>query len=215
MSLIYKISNDINDKLYIGKTAFSIEKRFKEHCADAFRQRCEKRPLYAAINKYGPEHFQISLIEECGDGVAEEREKYWIKFYDTYKNGYNATLGGDGKFLYDHKKIAKRLKEHSCAKDIAREFNCCIDLVSDIAKKEGISLKQNEFNNELVKQRKKVSAFDKAGHFVNSFISVTEAARQCSENKKCSKLNSSVRGHIAEVANGKRKTAYGYIWKYD
>lgn len=44
MSYIYKIINDINDKIYVGKTEFSIEKRFKEHCADAFRERNEKRP---------------------------------------------------------------------------------------------------------------------------------------------------------------------------
>lgn len=37
MSYIYKITNKINKKLYIGKTEFSIEKRFKEHCSDAFR----------------------------------------------------------------------------------------------------------------------------------------------------------------------------------
>ena len=42
MSYIYKITNDINDKIYIGKTDFSIEKRFKEHCQDAFRDRNEK-----------------------------------------------------------------------------------------------------------------------------------------------------------------------------
>ena len=62
MSYIYKIINDINDKIYVGKTDFSIEKRFKEHCADAFRERNEKRPLYAAMRKYGIEHFHIELI---------------------------------------------------------------------------------------------------------------------------------------------------------
>jgi len=41
MSFIYKITNDINDKVYIGKTAFSIEKRFKEHCKDAFKEHLE------------------------------------------------------------------------------------------------------------------------------------------------------------------------------
>ena len=53
MSYIYKIINDINDKVYIGKTNFSLEKRFREHCQDAFRDRNEKRPLYAAMRKYG------------------------------------------------------------------------------------------------------------------------------------------------------------------
>ena len=41
MSFIYKITNDINNKVYIGKTAFSIEKRFKEHCKDAFKSTLE------------------------------------------------------------------------------------------------------------------------------------------------------------------------------
>ena len=43
MTYIYQIQNDINGKLYIGKTEFSIEKRFKGHCKDAFRERNEKR----------------------------------------------------------------------------------------------------------------------------------------------------------------------------
>ena len=64
MAYIYKITNDINQKIYIGKTEFSIEKRFKEHCCDAFRKKNEKRLLYAAMRKYGIEHFYIELIEE-------------------------------------------------------------------------------------------------------------------------------------------------------
>ena len=45
MAYIYQIINDINQKIYVGKTEFSIEKRFKEHCQDAFKGRNEKRPL--------------------------------------------------------------------------------------------------------------------------------------------------------------------------
>ena len=95
MAYIYKIINDINDKVYIGKTEFSIEKRFAEHCRDAFRERNEKRPLYSAMVKYGIEHFSIVLIEKTE--MPEEREKYWIKYYNSFEEGYNATLGGDGK----------------------------------------------------------------------------------------------------------------------
>lgn len=47
------------------------------------------------MNKYGSEHFHIKLIEETNN--PEERERYWIQYYDSYHNGYNATLGGDGK----------------------------------------------------------------------------------------------------------------------
>ena len=49
MAYIYEIINDINDKKYIGKTEFSIEKRFKEHCRDAFKEGEEKRPLYILL----------------------------------------------------------------------------------------------------------------------------------------------------------------------
>lgn len=92
MAYIYRIVNDINDKIYIGKTQFSIEKRFRQHCKDSQRQQCSKRPLYNAMKKYGIQHFSIELIEETNN--PEEREKFWIKQYNSYKNGYNATLGG-------------------------------------------------------------------------------------------------------------------------
>ena len=73
---IYKIYNDVNDKLYIGKTVSSIEKRFQEPCDDSKKERCEKRPLYNAMNKYGIEHFFIELIEECDLKELSEKEIY-------------------------------------------------------------------------------------------------------------------------------------------
>ena len=51
MAYIYKITNDVNEKIYIGKTYNSIEKRFKEHCRERLRDRSERRPLYSAMNK--------------------------------------------------------------------------------------------------------------------------------------------------------------------
>lgn len=132
MAYIYKIVNDINDKVYIGKTENSIEKRFKEHCKDAFRNRNEKRPLYSAMRKYGIEKFHIELIEKTN--IPEEREIFWINFYNSYLNGYNATKGGDGKILYNHDLILERLKTSPFPCEVAKEFGCCVDIVSDIAK---------------------------------------------------------------------------------
>ena len=65
----------------------------------------KNRPLYNAFNKYGIEHFSIHLIEECDENILGEREKYWIKYYNSKENGYNATLGGDGSTLYDYDEI--------------------------------------------------------------------------------------------------------------
>ena len=76
-SEIRKMSvNDINNKIYVGKTTSSIEERFKEHCKDCLRTRKEKRPLYDAMQKYGKEHFQIILLEECSVDILNDREKY-------------------------------------------------------------------------------------------------------------------------------------------
>ena len=212
MSYIYKIINDINDKVYVGKTDFSIEKRFKEHCKDAFRDRNEKRPLYAAMRKYGVEHFHIELIEETDN--PEEREIYWIGYFDGYTHGYNATKGGDGKRLYDHEAIITRLKEHPYPCDVADEFGCCRDLVYDLSKKHNIQIKSKSSKRMKELLSKTISAYTKQGEFVKSFSSTVEAAEWCYNQKKCATLNSGVRSHIGEAANGKRKSAYTYIWKY-
>lgn len=213
MSYIYKIVNDINQKIYIGKTEFSIEKRFKEHCKDAFKRKNEKRPLYNAMRKYGTENFHIELIEETDN--PKEREIYWIDYFNSYFEGYNATKGGDGKRLYDYDAIVARLKEHPYPCDIAEEFNCSRDLIYNLSKKYNIQVKcksQEQFKEKLSKT---VSAFTKQGDFVKEFSSTAEASKWCFEQGKCTTLNSGVRSHIAEVANGNRKSAYGYIWKYN
>ena len=109
MAFIYEIINDVNEKRYIGKTEFDIYKRFKEHCKDALKEKNEKRPLYRAMRKYGIEHFHVELIEETND--PEIREIYWIAQKDTYHNGYNATMGGDGKKYLDYDLIIKTYNE--------------------------------------------------------------------------------------------------------
>ena len=179
MSYIYKIINDINDKVYVGKTEFSIEKRFKEHCQDAFRDRNEKRPLYAAMRKYGIEHFSIELIEETEK--PEEREIYWIGYFDGYTQGYNATKGGDGKKLYDHDAILLRLKEHPYPSDIAKEFGCCKDLIYDIAKKNNIDTRSKSKERWRENLSKRIIAYTKQGDFVKVFPSTAEAAKWCFE----------------------------------
>ena len=212
MAFIYKITNNINNKIYVGKTEYSIEKRFKEHCNDAFKERCEKRPLYSAMRKYGVENFHIELIEETNN--PEEREIYWITYYKGYEDGYNATKGGDGKKLFNYEEIAKTLKQNPYPAEVAKQFNCSADTVRNIAKIFNIPVK-NKGNINLKTTAKTIYQFTKNNELINSFNSTVEAGQWCYENKKCATLNSGVRGHIADCANGKRKSAYGYIWRYD
>lgn len=92
---IYKIINLINNKLYIGQTK-DIKRRWQEHClAASFSDRNIR--LYNAMRKYGINNFKIEIIEGPVTNY-NEREIYWISYYNTYLDktkGYNMTPGGD------------------------------------------------------------------------------------------------------------------------
>ena len=164
MSYIYKIINDINNKVYIGKTSRSIDKRWKKHLRDRKREKYKRRRLYSEMNTYGVDHFHIEQIEETDN--PEERELYWIGYFEGYTQGYNVTKGGDGKKLYDHEAIVSRLKEQPYPCDIADEFGCCSDLDYDLRKKYNIPIKYK--SNERMKEalRKTISAYTIQGEFV-------------------------------------------------
>lgn len=140
MAYLYQITNDINGKIYIGKTEFSIEKRFKEHCADAFRERNEKRPLYSAMRKYGIEHFHIQLIEETDN--SEEREIYWIEQKCSFKYGYNATRGGDGRSYIDKEQIYNLWDQGLNCKQISEITGHDKGSISLVLKQRGINSKE-------------------------------------------------------------------------
>ena len=89
MGYIYCITNLINSKKYIGKTTSTIDERWKEHCQDYKKERCEKRPLYDAFNKYGIENFKIECLEEIKDNnLLSNKEIYWINELQTYGSPY-------------------------------------------------------------------------------------------------------------------------------
>ena len=201
MAYIYQIINDINNKIYIGKTEFSIDKRFKEHCFDAFKERNEKRPLYSAMRKYGIEHFHIELIEETDN--PEEREKYWIEQKQSFKNGYNATLGGDGKKYLDYDLIIASYKEIKSIKDTAISLGISSDSVSNVS-------------SEVIQKKygKVVNMYDLQNTFLKTFPSVNAAAKYMVENNLTGCKMTTIKQHITEVCMGKRKTAAKFKWKY-
>jgi group I intron endonuclease len=89
---IYKITNKLNKKCYIGQSK-DIKTRWKHHCWDAAKG--SKLPIHNAIRKYGQDNFIFEIIEECSKEVRDEKEVYYIDLFNSYKDGYNATIGGD------------------------------------------------------------------------------------------------------------------------
>ena len=87
---IYKVTNKINGKVYIGQSV-DIGKRWRQHMT-------AKDDIYfhKAIQKYGIENFEWEVIEQCKKKDLDEREIYWIEYYDSYNKGYNCTKGGEG-----------------------------------------------------------------------------------------------------------------------
>lgn len=90
---IYKITNKINGKSYIGQTT-DYQRRFREHRNKGYGEEPNK-PLYNAFDKYGVNNFDFEVIEDLTENY-NEREKYWIQYYNTLlPNGYNVEPGGE------------------------------------------------------------------------------------------------------------------------
>lgn len=208
--IIYKITNNINDKVYVGKTTESIEQRFKIHIRDSKKESIKNRPLYSAFNKHGIENFSISVIEECNLEILDEREIYWIEFYHGYSYGYNATIGGDGKLLYDYEEIYNLIKEGFTTKEITALVGCCGDIVRKVANMSNIHITATNLWKE---SSISVNQYDLNNNFIQSFNSYADAARWLEENGYVKGNLNSVRGKISEVCRGKRKTIYKFIWK--
>lgn len=207
---IYKISNDINNKLYIGKTLSTLEQRFKEHKDDHKKRRCEKRPLYAAMRKYGIEHFSIDLIEECELDELSQRECYWIEYYDTYHKGYNATKGGDGSQLYDYNLIINLYDKGYTGQEIINALGCDRQVVTNALRLAGKDATQNAINKSSVP----IAAYQLDGTFIQQFNSQSDAARWLIEQGIAKTTSIKHVGYaIGRVANGDRKTAYKMLWK--
>lgn len=207
MAYIYKITNDINQKIYVGKTERTVEERFLEHCRAFKRESCEKRPLYSAMRKYGIEHFHIELIEETDN--PEEREVYWIEKLDSFKNGYNATLGGDGKKYLDYDLIIDTYKEIKNQKEVAKYFNISEKTVRKILQGRKIQTVAPKIGN------KPVSCLDRDGNFISHFESCGDGARWVASQRVSKASIDTIAKRIADVARGERKTAYNYIWRFD
>lgn len=116
---IYKITNTINGKSYIGQTIQNVKERFYQHCATKCSKAVSNMAIHRAIKKYGKSNFTVEVIEEIDSANLNDRERYWIKCYNSYNNGYNSTKGGqDGCKPFKDLDVESIIKEYNIGKSL-------------------------------------------------------------------------------------------------
>ena len=233
--LIYKATNKITNKSYIGQTIKKLDQRKSEHKHRAFFENSNTK-FYNAIKKYGWYNFTWEILEESNEWSKEEldeKEIYYIQLYDTINNGYNILIGGgcsesDGltmsiacgsKPFYAFNIKGEFLGEFINKSEFEREYGIIVQRTCEMIKNKTLSAKniividKELYTPELLRYRldncvKKYTflAIEKSSGIIKGeFDSIEECKRILNLPKNC---------HIGEVLKQQRKSSNGYVFKY-
>lgn len=222
--IIYKITNRVNGKVYIGQTIRSLEHRWKQHCSKS--SGCIY--IHRAIQKYGKENFTVEQIDVASDREElNKKEQYWIQHYDCIApKGYNMTTGGDNFERCDdsREKIRKRQtgetnsfygKTHS--DEVKKRFseqrkgenNAMYGSARFGEKNPMYGKHHSEETKQLYREMFSGSNSPRAKKVVcvetgEVFNTVTDAARYIGKTNT----------HLCACCKGKVQTCGGYHWRY-
>ena len=193
MGVIYKITNKINHKIYIGQTRVTEPQRWQQHVW--YANNCPNRDsllLCYAIRKYGKENFQREIIEECDNDLLNKREIYWINYYNsTDKNvGYNLTLGGEACSKYSDKEILTAFEQEKSVTRASR----------------AIGMNRNAFSRRLqamgytTTREVPIEQYSLQGELLNIYSNATVAAEETGVN-------------FHSITSSNTITSGGYIWR--
>ena len=233
--LIYKATNKNTNKVYIGQTIKTLSQRISEHKHRALHEKPNTK-FYNSINKHGWDAFTWEVLEESFDWSYEEldeKEKYYIKLYDSINNGYNILEGGecscrDGELMavacgskpfYAFNIKGEFLGEFINKREFERDFNIPAQRITEMVKNKTLSAKniiiidKELYSPELLKYRMEncikklpfIAINKKTNEISEIFTSIEECRRKMNLSKNC---------HIGEVLKGQRKSSDGYIFKY-
>ncbi len=194
---VYLITNKSNNKVYVGKSII-LKYRWKKHLWKLKQGKHHNLHLQSAFNKDGIDSFEFSILEKCSEDIVCEREMFYISKYqsDNPKFGYNKTKGGEGLKATDEikQKISNSLKGKPASE--SKKENC---------RKAQTGLKRSKQHKENIGKSLKhpISQYDLQGNFIRNWDSIREAANELGF----------LESQIGRCVNGKRKTAYKFIWK--
>ena len=210
MGFIYKITNDINDKIYIGQTINSIEYRFRSHINET-NNSDKQNKFHQALLELGINHFKVEQIEECPNEQLNEREQYWIQYYDSVNNGYNTSWGGSTGNHYNRQKLLKLWNDGLNIQKIHDLIGIDRGLLASILRQLGISdeeIKQRHYiaNRTQSKNRAVYQINYLTGDIIKQWERIMDIERELKINHtaivNCCNLKPQV------------KTAGGFTWRY-
>lgn len=224
---IYKITNLVNDKVYIGQSQ-NIYSRWKEHKYARNKRDCFA--LYSAFKKYGLDNFSFEIVERCSFEQLNEKEIYYIAQYHSYvddmePNGYNMTKGGaisfthvgnddQGKIVYqydlDGNFIAQYRNQNKAAKSVGlKGTSSIIRAIKEERTAGGFQWRDIYFDKippfQKKYKKKKVYQYSESGNFIKEHENTEKAA----EDVGCSK------SLIEQCCEKHGKTGKGYQWSYE
>lgn len=158
MYSIYKITNKVNQKVYIGFTN-NPKRRWKNH-----RNCKDNRHLYRAMKIYGKENFEFEILFESEDRdyTLKVMEPYYINLYNSNKIGYNYTTGGENSNTLEKiEKLRQRMIENNPMKNpeiaakVSEKLKGNTRTLSNITKEK---IRQTKIRNKNPNYGKKESA---------------------------------------------------------
>ena len=199
---IYKITNKLNGKVYIGKS-IDIETRWKQHIYNP-----QNSAIHLAICKYGKDNFNFEIIEQIPIEQLDSREKYWINYYNSISNGYNCTYGGEGVLKYNYNEIIELWEKGYSYKNIKDIINCSDSVIRKALRYNNINESQVKTRSNGVKSKSIVAIDIFSGKELKIFDSINSACLFLNKNLLCL-------GELYNALKNSRKhQAYGYYWEY-
>lgn len=204
MGYIYKITNKLNSKIYIGQTAIDLKQRWRDHCRVSFNSnnRDYSFPIHAAIRKYGKENFSIELIEEIPNNLLDEREIFWINYFNSYIKGYNATTGGLGHQKYNYDEIVNYYLQNGFSiSQTCEHFKIYDQVVYSALKSKNINYKELSKKSLGTKPIKKPILLVEKNIVFKSMADIDRYFQKTAHP------------NIRRCLKGITQKAYGYHWK--